>query len=196
MKKKVNTQGNKRSREFSLIVYMSSTELRNCIASLQLYHNLKHFAFIMHDKDKKEDGTPKEPHYHLYLYFTNARELKGTYWLIKSYTKSNVMIEAVRDRYTLVNEYFIHKDNPEKYQYNKDEIIMDDEGFFRGTKEENRTVELLQDIINGTSLLEMATKYGRDYIINRERYESYARELKKELGMDNGFEEIAIGGDK
>lgn len=168
MKKKSNV----RTREASLIVYMQQDELLKMIVSLQLYHNLKHFAFIKHDMDEKE------PHYHLYLYFINARELKGIYWLVKSYTKSNVMIEAVHDKYSLVNEYFIHKGYEDKYQYPKDNVVMDDERFFQGTTEENKTIDMLLDIIAGCPLIEMAKKYGRDYIINKEKYDRYAELMK------------------
>ena len=33
------------------------------------------FALIVHDRDKKADGTPVEPHVHVAFHFENAREI-------------------------------------------------------------------------------------------------------------------------
>ena len=45
---------------------MSIEEMR---AVIDKHSTIKHWAYIIHDKDVREDGSPKEPHIHLYLNF-------------------------------------------------------------------------------------------------------------------------------
>lgn len=75
----------------------------------------------LHDKDINPDGTPKKPHYHIILVFGNPT----TYNNVKSITDElnqpiPIPLESVRGMY----RYFTHKDNPEKYQYNENEITL------------------------------------------------------------------------
>lgn len=76
----------------------------------------------LHDKDLKPDGTLKKPHYHIVI----------------NYPSSNTTLKAVKDRlsdplhapvpFVAENprgayEYLWHQNSPEKFQYNKDEVI-------------------------------------------------------------------------
>ena len=75
----------------------------------------------LHDKDINDDGTPKKPHYHIILVFGNPT----TYNNVKSITDElnqpiPIPLESVRGMY----RYFTHKDNPEKYQYNENDITL------------------------------------------------------------------------
>lgn len=181
-----------RSRQFSVVMYVEKTELDNILNSLRLYHNLKECAYIYHNRDVDEEGVLKEKHVHLYLYFINARELKGVYYLLKTYTQTNVLIQVCKNRYVLVNEYFIHKDNSEKVQYNKNEVYVSDKDFFEGKRvEEDRTLLLIQDIINNVSIATMIIRYGRDYVINKAKYDIIAELIKAENEKEiisNGLE--------
>lgn len=74
-----------------------------------------------HDKDINPDGSPKKPHYHIILSYGNTT----TYSSVLAFTKNfNATIpqplESVRGYY----RYLTHKDNPEKYQYNENDIIL------------------------------------------------------------------------
>ena len=97
---------------YSLIVYDKS-DLEYIINM----HTVDKYAYIYHDKDESE------PHYHLYVHFTSRRRLK---WLehekLTHTFVQNVMCERVID----VNQlflYFLHRNKPDKYQYNVDDII-------------------------------------------------------------------------
>ena len=181
-----------RSRQFSVVMYVEKNELDNILNSLRLYHNLKECAYIYHNRDVDENGEPKEKHAHVYLYFINARELKGVYYLLRTYTTTNVLIQVCKNRYVLVNEYFIHKDNPEKVQYNKSEVYVSDKEFFEGKRQEDdRTLLLVQDIVDNVSITTMIKRYGRDYIINKAKYDYIAELVKAEQNKEiiaNGLE--------
>lgn len=184
----------KRSRQFSLVMYVKEKELQQILQSLQLYHNLKEYAYIYHNRDRDKQGNNKEIHAHVYLYFVNARGIRGVYYLLKSYTDTNVMIQVCKDRYVLVNEYFIHKGEKDKKQYDKSEIYVSSEDFFEGRREEeDRTLWLIQDIVNNVNVTTMIKRYGRDYIINKAKYDYVAELVKAEQQqskeiIDNGLE--------
>ena len=181
-----------RNRQFSAVMYVEENELKYILNSLRLYHNLKECAYIYHNQDVAKNGKEKEKHVHVYLYFINARELKGVYYLLKTYTQTNVLIQVCKNRYVLVNEYFIHKDNPEKVQYKKNEIYVSNKEFFEGkNQEDDRTILLVQDIINNESITTLIKRYGREYIINKAKYDYIADLVKAEQSKEiisNGIE--------
>ena len=56
-----------------LILYKVSGEAQNYYkVQCERYKSIKKYAFILHDKDKNLDGTPKKPHIHLLLHFGTA----------------------------------------------------------------------------------------------------------------------------
>lgn len=74
----------------------------------------------LHDKDLDPNKEVKKPHYHIILCYSGPT----SYNVVKKITDSlnapiPISLEAVRGYY----RYFIHKDNPDKYQYNENEII-------------------------------------------------------------------------
>lgn len=73
----------------------------------------------LHDKDVNPDGTPKKPHYHVLLQFDG----KKSYSQILEFTKTlNSTIPQKVENIKGMVRYFIHLDNPEKYQYQKEMI--------------------------------------------------------------------------
>lgn len=73
----------------------------------------------LHDKDVNPTGEKKKAHYHVLLVYSGPT----TYNAVAKFTASlNATIpqalESVRGMY----RYFAHKDNPEKYQYDENEI--------------------------------------------------------------------------
>jgi hypothetical protein len=74
----------------------------------------------LHDKDRNPDGELKKPHWHVILCYENVK----TYEQIKEFTDSlNAPIPQAVNGLVGTVRYLIHKDNPDKYQYNKAEII-------------------------------------------------------------------------
>lgn len=73
----------------------------------------------LHDKDINADNTPKKPHYHIILCYEGPTTYKNVLSLCESLNQPIPQpLEQLRGYY----RYLIHKDNPEKYQYNENEI--------------------------------------------------------------------------
>ena len=75
----------------------------------------------LHDKDKDPNDEPKKPHYHVILCY----EGPTTGGAVKKLTDSLMQpiplpIDSVRGLY----RYFTHKDNPEKFQYSEQDIVV------------------------------------------------------------------------
>lgn len=74
------------------------------------------WAYILHDHDTHEDGTPKNPHYHVYLKFSGARQVK---YIAQWFGLAENFIHRIRtdERNTL--SYLCHHTDTsiEKYQY-------------------------------------------------------------------------------
>lgn len=60
-------------RYFQLILYPDDPSCADRIAYLTEKYSI--WAYILHDKDVKEDGTLKKPHYHFIIKMPNSRSL-------------------------------------------------------------------------------------------------------------------------
>ena len=108
------------SYTFNLIAYAESLP-----ASVQSILNelafLCEYAYILHEKDIEADGSLKKPHYHIYLKFTKRIRYRS---IAKKFgiAPNNALIQSCRNKILSIR-YFVHLDDPEKYQYNTDELI-------------------------------------------------------------------------
>lgn len=114
---KTGTGEEKRSREWVFILYPESApkDWENQLKDL-------HITFVIspiHDKDKNPDGTLKKEHYHILLSFNSVK----SYSQIKEITdKLNQPIPQICHNKSAQIRYFIHLDDPEKYQYSRSDI--------------------------------------------------------------------------
>lgn len=73
----------------------------------------------LHDKDINPDNTSKKPHYHIILAYEGPTTYNNVAYLTASLGQPIPQpLEQLRGYY----RYLVHKDNPEKYQYNELEI--------------------------------------------------------------------------
>lgn len=73
----------------------------------------------LHDKDVNADNTPKKPHYHIILCYEGPTTFKNVNSLCESLNQPIPQpLEQLRGYY----RYLVHKDNPEKYQYDETQI--------------------------------------------------------------------------
>lgn len=107
-----------RTRNFASIVYPESApdDWKEILQS----KCIKAFISPLHDKDINADGTPKKPHYHVILAFNGVKtqeQAQNIFDCIGAVhcTPLNDLVAYAR--------YLIHMDNPEKYQYNADEVV-------------------------------------------------------------------------
>lgn len=103
--------------------------IKNSImASLQNWceSNCKMYAYILHDKDILDNGSPKTPHIHLVALLNSSRcRLSTTMNNLSAATGVNEMaisIEKANDFNGSI-QYLIHKNNSDKYQYNVLDIM-------------------------------------------------------------------------
>lgn len=151
-----------------LRTYASTEEVERLLEVL----NPDEYAYIVHDKDVRPDGSKKEPHIHLLMYKkTHFRLTK-----ILTFSSQATRVEIPRSK-KYAYEYLTHKNDPDKVSYPSTDVheFHKDENTFAVTRQEardNRNMQLLDDIGNLTRR-QMAEKYGADYIKNYQRYESF-----------------------
>lgn len=159
---------------------------------------LRHFALCYHDKDTNADGTTGIPHTHFLLNFLRD---KNNQWLCNMFARyqaeqgveeiQNTFCEVVRDP-VQVYRYLRHADDPQKYQYSLDEVISDDSAYWLIREEKrysdyddkNQALNIVTDIMAGVSQMEMLRRYGREYVINRDKYMAFVR------GLDSDMQEV------
>lgn len=75
----------------------------------------------LHDKDINPTGEPKKEHYHIVMCFPGPTTDKTVNDIMKELNQPiAIPLESVRGYY----RYLTHKDNPEKAQYNEEDIKL------------------------------------------------------------------------
>ena len=101
------------------------------VKKVQKLPYLEQYAFIIHDKDVKQDGSPVNPHVHLVLCFNQrvritqiAKELKQKSQYFETMTKRGKDLETSKNN---AMAYLVHQTlqakEQDKYQYNPSEVI-------------------------------------------------------------------------
>ena len=107
-----------RARTWTSIVYPESAP-ENWKEILDGYH-VPWVESPLHDKDINPDGSVKKAHWHVILLFDG----KKSYEQVKELTDAiNAPIPQKTANTKGLVRYLIHMDNPEKYQYKRDEIV-------------------------------------------------------------------------
>lgn len=112
----------------------------------------------LHNKDINPDGTPKKAHYHVILTYGGPT----SYNVVKALTDSlNQPIPQALEQIRGYYRYLTHKDNPEKYQYNENDITtingFDITEFIEMTKSEVLEIKSkLQTMIRELNIIEYA----------------------------------------
>ena len=125
----------------------------------------------LHDKDINPDNTPKKPHFHIIIVYQNPTTFKNVKDNVCDYLNCPIPqpLESVKGYY----RYLTHMDNPEKYQYNSQEIItlngFDISNFVNMTMNEIATyLNIITDYIEQLKI----TEY-RDLILLLKKDEEY-----------------------
>ena len=107
------------------ILYPDSTTYNvDCIISELASQHISFAVSPIHDRDIKEDGSPKKPHYHLLVAYPNATTLNNFCNLFQVCGLQKSDLHIVQLCYSGIGyfRYLTHKDNPEKAQYDDNEI--------------------------------------------------------------------------
>lgn len=78
------------------------------------------YAYILHDKDVLEDGSPKEPHFHVYVNFGQTSWQSDR--VGARFGVADNFVCKVKGRKSDIEEYLTHRNAPEKYQYDESEV--------------------------------------------------------------------------
>lgn len=128
-----------KGRDWTFIVYPESAP-DNWRTVLDETH-LRWIESPLHDKDMNADGEIKKSHYHILLTFDGPVTEKQVIKLIDPL--NTPLPKKVGSACGLVR-YMAHLDNPEKYQYSRDEIVghcgADVESYFELTKTSKMSV--------------------------------------------------------
>lgn len=109
--------------------HITTEELKSKLDNMLENGDINFYAFILHNKDLTEEGKPKKEHFHLMVDY-NLKTHKSSTAELTKLLKTEYSIEDARVKkitnYKAFARYLIHKDNKNKYQYNKKEIITSD----------------------------------------------------------------------
>ena len=104
------------------LVSYTLDDIRKSCEDLAFRYDGLRYAFILHDKDKSPDG-PAPEHFHIVIWF-NVSTKNIRFKMLKDLFPFG-SIQQARSKNASV-QYLIHKNNPEKYQYNKTEIFTNE----------------------------------------------------------------------
>ena len=109
---------NKKYRNYEIILYPENQEHIDV-----LYKVKKDFkyAYILHNKDRKDDGELKKEHWHVLVFLDNQKTISA-FSKMFGLQDSKHLIQIVRDKKKAIR-YLIHVDNDEKESYDVEDII-------------------------------------------------------------------------
>lgn len=136
IEKKIETQ---RSREWIFILYPESApdNWQERLRALQINFVIS----PIHDKDVDDNGNLKKAHYHILLSFASKKSYKQIEDITSGLNQPFPMI--CHDKSAQIR-YFVHKDDPEKYQYDIKDIQtygrVDLDTYFKFTTEDELSI--------------------------------------------------------
>lgn len=155
---------------------------KEAIDSILAEHDkdIKHFAYILHNNDVREDGTNKSPHWHIMLKLNESRrraDIASWFSLEEKYIQ-----DSKSGKYDLMVAYLIHLNAPEKYQYETgdiyanfsyEEMLNKVKGKLKKKSSEARINEIIELIASGT-----IREYNINDFITVGEYDKYKTHIK------------------
>lgn len=157
------------------------------------WNNVSGFAFIVHDKDVNDDGTPKEPHIHLMIAFKEPEQTTNILAKFKGCI-STEQLQKIKGWKAAI-AYLTHrtKDSSHKHQYDISEVTSFNVEVGKITEEYNlpikdkRLLEILAGIRNGSIQKYNYTKYISDVeFIKYKKQIDYAFSYKLDILNSKG----------
>lgn len=170
-KEKKSSPKNLKKRNWAFIIYPESAP-QDWIEQLQKT-GLQCAVSPLHDKDINPTGEVKKPHYHVIAAYSGPTSFN----VVKSLTEAfNAPIPQPLEQVRGYYRYFTHKDNPEKYQYDENEIFtingFNISDFIELTKSEmNEIKRSLQELIREKGIIEYANLM--DYLLDENKILEY-----------------------
>lgn len=99
--------------------YMDVKDVSSIVERIKALTNLKSWCIITHDKDVLPSGEPKRPHFHCVLTFSNNKTFGS---IAKGLGVEVQYVNKIKSTTKSAQLYLVHRNNPEKYQYNPSEV--------------------------------------------------------------------------
>lgn len=111
------SSGKGRTRNFATVVYPdSAAENWQEVLAEQF---VPAFISPLHDQDKNPDGTDKKAHWHVVIMFEGVKTLEQANSIFNKICGVGCeVVQSLRG----YSRYLCHLDNPEKYQYNVEDV--------------------------------------------------------------------------
>lgn len=180
--RKVNV--NERSRTHVSVLYINKEDVL-----LILEKNLSiinRYALIEHSRDFYDDGKEKPTHIHLWVQFFNKKSIKQVQELFYVFDEDKqkpctVLSELCQNNH-ISQRYLLHLDDPQKAQYEFEEIIsynVDLSNIYDCYATDGEwEYECLRRMVDGEDKLELAREYGRDFIYHYFQFKTLCNDIK------------------
>lgn len=170
------SQSEKKGRLHSLITYASFQDIQKVFDYRK--EQVRRWCAILHDKDVDENNQPVIQHYHIVAEFYDAYRVSSVRNWFKTCLDDKgqavtTLGQLVIDRKS-ITDYLTHSNTPEKHQYPETDIenYLDYVGI-AGTSPRNdddSALNIIDDMLNGASFYDLIRRYGREFIINSQKY--------------------------
>lgn len=161
-----------RVRFFSLVTYLSEQEF---LPILQDTSHIRNYIYIYHNKDKCA------PHYHICLNtFNNHTPTAVCKWFKKP--DVNTFNEEIHS--SNIFGYLTHSlpNDKDKFHYSESELRSNDIEFWRRfSPTADIAQSIIADLLDGKSLREMLSLYGREFVLNYNKYRYFASMVSSEI---------------
>lgn len=187
----------KKTRTWTFVVYPYVDETNGAPKNWRLILDDLHIPWIespLHDKDTNPDGEIKKAHWHIMLIFDGPQRYTAAKAIADRL--NSPVPQSVASGKGMVR-YMIHLDNPEKFQYERSEIIghsgADVDGYFELTGNQKQkvlreVVEYIRDkhIIHFSELVYLAIEKNDDWFdVIANRNTLFLKELIKSEWQKN-----------
>lgn len=187
-----------RYRKFSCITYL--TEIQIKLRLLEHSNQIRVYAYAYHDKDVREDGTFKEPHFHLIIVtYTTCTVSAIRRWFSGVKDSNGNEITTTVQNCTDVFEmydYLIHDTvqarNAGKYKYDSSIRVTNDKGYFKADEVSHwdNIVLASEMLLKGESIQDIGRRFGRDFIFHYGAIEKYVFRILEQRKYHESLEEI------
>lgn len=100
-----------------MILYEENVKQEELEEKLKEYKSIKKYAGILHNKEEVKN------HYHVMMKFSSPFDTKNLITMFKDYNLKETNISKIKGQYSDAVKYLIHKNAPQKYQYQKEQIF-------------------------------------------------------------------------
>lgn len=154
------------------VEYLPDGKIDTIADILNTSDKIRNYAYILHDKDKKPDGTPKPSHYHIMVRFNNPYKLSTIVGIFENLIPEQYF-EGIKGRWGDALAYLTHANAKEKYQYDPAEVVSN----FQWEEEATASKTKVKDIIEKIEAGEIRQFNYTDYM-TAIFYAQYKRQIE------------------